>query len=310
MNIYRIIRGGFKWIFNPTYRWLLNARYGKYNLMSDQEYLSKMFRLMLNYDINWENPKTFNEKMQWLKLNYQKPEFTTMVDKYGVREYVTSLIGKEHVVPLLGAWDNPNDIDIDTLPDQFVMKTTHGSGDIYICRDKSLFDIDKAKKAMVKSMKENYYYQSREWPYKNVKPRVIAEQYMQHGGERNLRVYKVFNFNGEPKIVQVIQNDKTRDEAIDYFDTDWNRLELRQNYPNSKVIPSKPETLEKIIELSRMCSKGFPFLRTDWYEVNGKVYFSEFTFYSDAGMAKFYPESWDLELGNLIDLPNRTVVEE
>lgn len=305
MNLYRIARGAVKYVCDSNYRFLFNAAKGKYDSMADEEYLKKMFRAKMGYELNLSNPRTFNEKMQWLKLYYRLPVFTTMVDKYAVREYIAETIGDQYSVPLICTWDNPDQIDIDSLPDEFVLKTTHGCGGMYICRDKSKFDLASAKKALNSTFYKNYFYYVREWPYKNVRPRVIAEQYMQDGTDVNLKVYKVLNFNGVPKMIQTIQNDKTPNESIDYFDTDWNLLDLHQNYPNSAVPTQRPKTLEKMLELSAICSKGLPFLRTDWYEINGKVYFSEFTFYSDAGMEPFYPDKWDRILGDWISLPEK-----
>lgn len=303
MEIIRKVRKIFQLLRNSKYRFLYLSSHGCFDSMPDKEYLSKLFNAKMGYDINWDNPITFNEKMQWLKVYDRKPQYTTMVDKYAVREYLPSLIDSKHIVPLLGVWDNPDLIDITALPDQFVLKTTHGCGGMFICRDKKDFNIAAAKRKLKKGMSKNYYYHVREWPYKDVKPRVIAEPYLQDGEELNLRVYKVFNFGGVPTLIQTIQNDKTKNETIDYFDTDWNLLELHQNYPNSPNPSKKPQSLELILELSRKCSSGHPFLRTDWYEVNGQVLFSEFTFFSDAGMEPFYPAEWDEKLGRLINLP-------
>ena len=301
------LRKVFRCIFDKDYRFNVLSNFGFFNSMEDEEYLKKFFLAKMGYELNLNNPETFNEKMQWLKLNYRCPIFTQMVDKYEVRKYIANIIGEEYSVPLIAVWDSPDDIEFDKLPSQFVLKTTHGCGGMYICRDKSTFDLNGAKKALKKTFYKNYYMYMREWPYKNVQPRVIAEQYMQNGDEVHLKVYKIFNFNGIPKIIQAIQNDKTHDESIDYFDADWNLLDLHQNYPNSKIKTEKPKTLEKMLELSKKCSSGFPFLRTDWYEINGRVYFSEFTFYSDAGMEPFYPEKWDKILGSWITLPDTAI---
>jgi len=303
MTLNKVFRGVLKYVFNSDYRFLFRATRRKYDSMPDEEYLKKMFKIKMGYCLDLDTPETFNQKLNWMKLYYRDPLFTTMVDKYAVREYVSSKIGKQYLVPLLGVWDNPENIDISILPNKFVLKTTHGCGGMSICRDKEHYDIKTVVTDFKKNMSNNYYYYVREWPYKDVKPRVIAEKYLQNGESINLQVYKVFNFNGYPKIIQMISNDKTKDETIDYFDTEWNRLDLRQNYPNSVIIPPKPHTLNEMLELSAKCSEGFPFLRTDWYEVDGKVYFSEFTFYSDGGMEPFTPTYWDKKLGELIELP-------
>jgi len=195
-----------------------------------------------------------------------------------------------------------DEIEWDKLPEQFVLKCTHDSGSVAICKDKEEFDSKEVKEKFRLALNYNYYWPYREWPYKNVKPRIIAEEYMKEEGFKTLNVYKVFNFNGKPRLFQVIQDDKTSEETIDYYDTQWNRLELRQNYPNSKNPLQRPEQLNEILSLAEKLSRGIPFVRTDFYVINGKVYVSEFTFYSDAGMAKFYPDKWDSILGDYLDL--------
>lgn len=187
--------------------------------LSDEEYLKRMYKFRVGRELNLTNPKTFNEKIQWLKLNDHRPEYTVMADKYAVKKFVSDRIGSEYVIPLIGVWDNPDDIDFSLLPEQFVMKCTHDSGlSLSICRDKSRFDFIGAKRKAKKVMKYNYFAYTREWAYKNIKPRVIIEEYMQDGDSLSLPVYKFFTFGGEPKIVQVIQGDKTKYETINYFD--------------------------------------------------------------------------------------------
>ena len=298
-----------KYLKNP---FLLIKRYktkkllGKYGQkMDDETYLKKVYKLQMGKDLNLDNPQTFNEKLQWLKLYDRKPEYTQMVDKFATKEYVANKIGEEYIIKTLGVWDKFDDIDFSALPDRFVLKTTHDSGGVIICKDKSTFDINKAKEKLEKSLKRKYYYAWREWPYKNVKPRIIAEEYMQDKDYSVLPVYKIFNFNKGSQIIQAIQNDKTKEERIDYFDKNWERLNLRQNYKTSDKPLEKPKTLEKMLDFATELSKGFPFLRTDFYEVNEKIYFSEFTFYSDAGLAKFNPEEWDVILGERIGLTEK-----
>lgn len=287
---------------DANYRFQIIANLGLLNSMSDEKYLQRYYKAKTGLDLDLDNPKLFNEKLQWLKLHDRKSCYTDMVDKYKAKEVVARIVGDQYVIPTLCVWGNENEIDFKRLPSKFVLKTTHGCGGMYICRGE-VPDEEKVRKAMRKALKKNYYYHMREWPYKNVKPRILAEKYMQDGDIKNLTVYKVFNFNGTPKIIQTIQDDKTPEESIDYFDTEWNLLNLRQNYPNSKFHLAKPQTLDEMLRLSAECSKGIPFLRTDWYEINGRVYFSEFTFYSDAGVENFYPEKWNSVLGNWLDLP-------
>lgn len=273
------------------------------NKIPDAIFLKIRYYAGVGKKLNLENPQTFNEKLQWLKLYDRKPEYTVMVDKHAVKKYVADQIGDEYVIPTLGVWNSFDEIDFDSLPDQFVLKCTHDSGGLVICRDKKTLDIDSAKKKIEKSLKQNFFYRCREWPYKNVPPRIMAEQYMQDGDSRNLPVYKILNFSGEPRIIQVIQNDKTKNETIDYFDTRWHLLKMKQNFPNSAIPMERPVCLSEMLDLARKLSKDLPVIRVDLYEVNGKVYFSEYTFYSDAGFAAFYPEKWDNILGNWISIP-------
>lgn len=281
------------------------------NGMSDEAFLKIKFRLKMGYELDLDNPRTFNEKLQWLKLYDRKPLYTKLVDKYEVRKYIAERIGEQYLIPLVGGpWNSPDEIDFDALPDQFVLKCTHDSGSVIVCRDKSGFDIENAKSSLRKHLQRNYSFLCREWPYKGVGPRIIAEKYMEDRSAENLNVYKIFCFNGKPEIFQTIQNDKTPQETIDYFDTEWRLLTLRQNFPNSLIPLKKPAVLEKMLELAEKLSSGFAFIRTDMYEINGEVYFSEFTFCSDAGFAKFEPEDWDGKLGSWIELPGKVTLYE
>ncbi len=273
-------------------------------ILSDKQYLSILFKLKFGYKLNLNNPVTFNEKLQWAKLYDRNPVYSTMVDKYGVKKYVADKIGEEYIIPTLGVWEKFDDIDFNKLPNQFVLKCTHDSGGLVICRDKSKLDIDQAKHKIENSLKQNYYWRGREWPYKNVPPRIIAEEFMSDSKNKELPVYKFFCFQGEPKIIQVIQNDKQKDESIDYFDKDWNLLELKQNFPNSTTPLQRPQMLETMLEIvRRLADKKDGFLRVDLYTINGKIYFSEYTFFSDSGFASFEPPKWDKELGDWIEIP-------
>lgn len=296
------IKKVFKLFFDKEFRRDFFISIGFYNHMRDDKYLKMVFKRRMGKELNLISPKTFNEKMQWLKLYDRQPIYTTMADKYTVKKYVASIIGDQYLIPTIGVWEKASDIDFDALPNQFVLKCTNDSGGLIICKDKSMLDIKQAKKQLSASLKKNYFYNQREWPYKDVKRLIICEPYMKDEKTENLIVYKFFTFSGEPYLIQVIQNDKHEDESIDYFDTNWNLLDLRQNFPNSVNHLPKPKNLELMLELVKKLS-GPSFLRVDLYEINGKVYFSEFTFYSDAGMASFEPEDWDLKLGDLIKLP-------
>jgi hypothetical protein len=273
-------------------------------LFTDGFYLKCLYKARTGKKLNLKTPRTFNEKLQWLKLHNRKDEFTTMVDKYSAKRYVAEKIGEEYIIPTLGVWERFEDVDFDQLPNQFVMKCTHDSGGLVICRDKNTFDMDGARKKINSSLKRNYYWHGREWQYKNVPPKILVEKYMEDEKNigKSLDVYKILTFGGVPRIIQVIQNDKTAQEVIDYFDCDWKLLDLKQNYPNSTQPLKRPRNLEHMLDLSARMSQGFPFLRVDFYEINGKLYFSEFTFYSDSGTAAFSPPAWDDVLGSWIDL--------
>lgn len=294
-----------RFITDKSMRTLFWNSKGLYNHLNDEKYLRKLFEARIGKKLDLNAPKTFNEKLQWLKLYDRKPEYATMVDKFEVKRYVSSRIGEEYIIPTLGVWEKYEDIEFESLPKQFVLKCTHDSGGVVICRDKNRFDYLKAKEMLDKHIKRDYYMVWREWPYKNVKPRIIAEQFMKDGENNFLPVYKFMCFHGEPRIIQTIQNDKQPNESIDYFDTEWNLLELRQNYPNSDQPLPKPEKLEKMCQLAKELSKDHAFLRVDFYVINGMIKFSEFTFYSDAGFSNFIPESWDNVLGDWIDLPQK-----
>ena len=273
--------------------------------IDDKRCLEILTAQTVGYVPNLESPRTFNEKMQWLKLYDRRRDYSNLVDKYEVKSIIAQKIGNQYVIPTLGVWSNFDDINLDNLPNSFVLKCTHDSGSVYICKDKKEFDRNTIKKKFDTSLKTNYFYMGREYPYKNIKPRIIAEPYIKDDFHDSLSVYKIFNFNGKPTLIQTITNDKTRSETIDYFDTEWNRLELRQNYPNSTSIPKRPKNLPEMVTLAQKLSKGFPFIRTDFYSVGDRVYFSEFTFYSDAGFAPFEPFDWDRRLGDLIPLSDR-----
>lgn len=282
-------------------------------LIPDKLYLKLVYRIRMGKKLDLKNPQTFSEKLQWLKLHDRKPIYTTMVDKYEAKKYVAERIGEQYIIPTLGVWNHFDEIDFDKLPDQFVLKCTHDSGGLVIVRDKKKFDRRAAKKKIEGSLKRNFYWKGREWPYKNVEPRIIAEKYIEdpNGSLRdykffcfaaNLPVYKFLCFSGEPIIIQTIQNDKTKDETIDYFDLEWNLLDLRQNYENSNTPLPKPNMLHEMIDVAKKLSKGHLFIRIDLYQANEKVLFSEFTFFSDAGFEGFRPPEWDTLLGEKINL--------
>lgn len=273
-------------------------------VLPDKQYIQLQYFYHFKRLPNLKNPKTFNEKLQWLKLRDRDPEYTAMVDKHLVKQYVADKIGQEYIIPTIAVWETPEQIDFDALPNQFVLKWNHDSGSVIICKDKSTFDRQAALEIMRKGRDHNGFWYGREWPYKNVEPCIIAEQYVEDNqGTESLPVYKFFTFGGEVKIIQTIQNDKKPNETIDYFDRDWNLMEFKQNFPNSKTPFKQPAGFAEMLRLAEKLSQGRPFLRVDFYQVKDKVYFSEYTFYSDSGMAPFDPPEWDKTLGDWIKLP-------
>lgn len=277
--------------------------------LPDEAILRLLWKARFGYDLDLRSPHSFNEKIQWLKLYDRDPLYTRMVDKVAAKAYAADLIGEAHVIPTLDVWDDPRDIDFSTLPERFVLKCSHTSGEgLILCRDKARLDRKRAVSVLEKAMRHDYYLTYREWPYKNVPRRILAEPYMEDNaaaalGLNTLPVYKFFCFEGEPRIIQTIQNDKMPDETIDYFDPSWNLLPFRQNYPNSALPTARPQQLREMLSMAERLSAGFHFLRVDLYEINGEIYFSEFTFFSDAGFAPFHPEEWNETLGSWIHVP-------
>lgn len=272
----------------------------------DKQYLKIRYRAIFGKKLNLNDPKTFNEKLQWLKLNDRNPEYTKMVDKYTAKGYVAGIIGDEYIIPTLGIWDNVEDIDFDKLPEQFVLKCTHDSGGVVICKDKTKLDIEAAKKKLQKSLNNNYYYVGREWPYKNIKPRVIAEQYMEDGDRNELADYKFFCFDGEPKAL-FVATDRSTDVKFDFYDLEFNHLPFVAGHEHADKAITKPEGFDQMLELSKKISKGIPHVRVDFYDIGGKVYFGEMTFFHWSGMCPFEPEEWDYKFGEWINLPEKYI---
>ena len=270
-------------------------------ILSDKAYIKLVFLFRFKKFPDLKNPKTFNEKLQWLKLYDRKPEYTKMVDKYAVREYIKEKIGEEYLIPLLGVWDSFDEIDFDSLPEQFVLKCTHNSGGLIICKDKSKLNINSARKKINRSIKSNYYWQGREWPYKNVKPRIIAEKYMVDESGTELKDYKFFCFSGEPKLF-FIATGRPHDTRFDFYDMDFNHLPFTNGHPNSDKELKKPAGFDEMVRLSKLLSEGIKSARIDFYDVNGKVYFGEITFFHWGGMIPFEPSEWDYKLGDYIQL--------
>lgn len=307
-GFYRIFkRGGGRFFLS----WLIvHKKIGR--ILSDKAYIELVYYLKTSNRLNLTNPITFNEKLQWLKLFDHNPEYTRMVDKYDAKLWVSEKIGNEvgkilHIVPTYGVWDDFDKINFDNLPNQFVLKCTHDSGSICICREKNTFDIEKAKKKIAKRMKRNGYWYAREWPYKNVKPRIIAEKYLYDTDnvEKGLIDYKFYCFNGEPKFLYVSEGAESHTtEKISYVSFEWKKTEFeRTDYRPFEILPPKPMHFEKMIEYARKLSDNVPFLRVDFYEVNGEMYFSELTFFPAGGYAPFSPPEYDRKVGEWLQLP-------
>ena len=299
-----IVKKIIRFCLNKDYRFLILANRGFYAYLDDKKYLERMFRVQLGKNLNFENPVTFNEKIQWLKINNRESEYTIMVDKYKVREYISETIGEQYLIPLLGVWDSPDEINFDILPDEFVLKCNHNSGlGMCICKNKSTLNIEKVKQDLSNGLNENYYLLYREWPYKNVEKKIIAEKYMSDQG-KELQDYKIHCFNGIPKIILVCR-DRFSDTGLteDFFDIEWNHLNIsRENCKHSVDKIKAPKNLKLMLRLARILSENIPFVRIDFYEINGKVYFGEITFFPASGLKKFIPEKWDIDLGNKIQL--------
>lgn len=276
-------------------------------IKNDKLYLSLRYYFLFWKKLNWNNPLSFSEKIQWLKLYNRKPEYTIMVDKVKVKKWVAEKIGEEYIIPTLGVWDNADDIDFKMLPNRFVIKCNHNSGlGMCICKDKSTLDISSVREGLRRGLCEDYYLKGREWPYKNVSRKIIAEQFMEdakHPGD--LIDYKFFCFDGEPKFCQVIR-DRTINETIDIYDTNWNLLPfvgLNPQIKNSKILLEKPIQLEKMLDICRILSKELSFCRVDLYVINGSVYFGEITFSPLSGFGQFTPIEWNEIIGSWITLP-------
>lgn len=280
------------------------AALGLFNWLDDRHYLQLVYWARLTKKLNLDNPQAFNEKLQWLKLYDRKPIYTTMVDKYAVKDYVASIIGKEYIIPTLGVWESFDDIDFDSLPNQFVLKCTHDSGGLVICKDKSKLNMKEARRKIEKSLRTNYYLHAREWPYKDVPRKIIAEKYMVDESGTELKDYKVHNFNGIPRMVLVCR-DRFEQSGLteDFYSEKWEHLDIRRpNHPNAKKLLERPAALQEMLDLSSRLSKDIPFARTDFYMVGSRLYFGEMTFFPASGFEGFEPPIADQQLGEWLKI--------
>ena len=306
MQLGKIIKCGKKYFINEAYRFGVNSYLGFYNNTTDKKYIKNEFYYKMGKVLDLDNPQTFNEKLQWLKLYDRKLEYIKMVDKYQVKKYVAEKIGEEYIIPTLGIWDRAEDIEWDILPDKFVLKATHDSGGLVICTDKNILDKEVAIDKLNKSLRTDYYLLHREWPYKDVPRKIIAEKFMMDDQVKDLRDYKFFCFNGKVKIFK-IDFDRQTNHRANYYNNVGDLLPFGEaDYPpdyNKKL--RMPKHLEKMIELAEKLAQDISFIRVDFYEVNSKIYFGELTFFPAAGMGKFTSTEWDYTLGRWIELPEK-----
>lgn len=273
------------------------------NFLSDENYLKVLFYHCLGYKLNLNNPKSFNEKLQWLKLNDQHEDYSKMVDKIEAKKYVASIIGEKYIIPTLGVWNTVEEIEWNLLPNQFVIKSSDDSGGVIVCKDKTTLDIEKAKKKLQR--KNNYYKYNKEYPYRNLKHRIIAEKFLEDESKYELKDYKIFCFNGEPRLLFVATDRLKKEEEtkFDFFDTDWNHLPFTNGHPNNPNPIEKPRNFNEMLDIARKLSVGIPQVRIDLYNCNGTIYFGEITFFHWSGTKAFEPKEWDYKLGNMINLP-------
>lgn len=294
------------------------SKYGLLNWMSDEMFVKIEYKATFGKNLNLDKPETFNEKLQWLKLYDHNPYYTALVDKYKVREYISNKIGEEYLIPLLGVWDCADDIDFDLLPDQFVLKCNHDQGSVIVCRDKTQLDIKKTKRLLNHRLKKNHYYTLREWPYKNVSRKIICEKYMEDTESqkifdykenkaklKELKDYKFFCFDGKVKLFK-IDYDRFIHHRANYYDgTDKSLLYFGEEAypPDFDRQIDIPANIDDMISLAEKLSKGFPFLRVDFYSVQNRIYFGELTFFPASGFGRFDPPEWDEKIGGWLELP-------
>jgi hypothetical protein len=277
-------------------------------IKSDKLYLGILYFLMRRKIMHWKHPKRFNEKLQWLKINYDNPKRIPLVDKYEVKRIVKDVIGEQYIIPTYGVWEKFEDIDFEQLPNQFVLKCTHDSGGIVICTDKEKFDKEKARKKINHHLKRNYYWGNREYEYQFVKPRILAEKYMVDESGWQLKDYKVFCFNGEPKFIEV-DYDRYVGHKLNVYDLNWEYVDFYMTSPNDpNVNIPRPDRLGEMLELCKKLAQNEAFVRVDFYSIGDELYFGELTFYPGAGCIDFHPDKYDIILGNLLVLPNKASI--
>lgn len=274
-----------------------------FNLMPDESYLKLMFWARMGQKLDFKNPKSLNEKVQWLKLNDYKDSYPQLADKYEVRNYIKKTLGEEYLIPLVGGpWADWEQIEMEKLPNKFVLKTTHDSGGVVVCKDKQALNFKKVKEKIERSLNNNYFWAGREYPYKFIKPRIIAEQYLTDEGGLELKDYKILCMNGIPQNVMICTGRLQGKVKYYFFDLDWNFLPLNygdDQLPINFTLP-KPKHLDEMIRVAKTLSKNYKLLRVDLYEANDRVYFGEMTFYPDSGFDTDILPSTDIEFGKIL----------
>lgn len=301
MSLYRKVK---KALTSPKsiVQYLMATRPMMFSWMTDEAFVKFEYQLSTGKKLNLVEPQRFNEKLQWLKLYDHNPKYTALVDKYEVKEIVSEIIGAEYVIPTIGIWKRFEEIDFDSLPDQFILKCTHDSGGNVICNNKQTFDKISAEKLIKACLKKRYYYEHREWPYKDVQPRIIAEPLLIDEPRKPLKDYKLFCFHGKTEFLFVASDRGHGTTKFDFFDKDFAKIPVVQHYPNSNYQIEKPVSFELMKTLAYELAKDIPFVRVDFYEVKGKVYFGELTFCHFSGNEPFEPDSYDFDFGKLIVL--------
>jgi len=301
----QVLSGIKKIVKNPYYIVSALNSFHLLNWMPDKMILRLCYRAYVGKPLNLKKPELFTEKLQWLKLYNRNPEHSRLVDKYDVRSYIEKQLGDGYLVPLLGVWDKFDDIDFSMLPDKFVLKCTHDSGGLVFCKDKGTFDFSAAKKKLDKHLKHNLFWNFREYPYKHVRPRIICEEYMVDESDSELKDYKLFCFNGDPRFIQVDYN-RFIGHRRGIYDTEWNLLQFEMNYQNDPDVKiHKPVKLNDMINLSKLLSKQHYFIRVDFYSINDRIYIGELTFFPEAGFVLFDPPEYDGIIGKWLKLPDK-----
>lgn len=271
--------------------------------INDKKYLQLLYKIRFDKKIDFDNPKTFNEKLNWLKLYDRNDKYTMLADKYLVKEYVEKTIGKEYVIKNYKIWENVEDINLDELPCKFVMKCNHDSGGLIICKNKENINLEDVKDKLKRSLENNYFYYKREWPYKNIKPLILVEEFIEDKEMEDLRDYKFMCFNGVPKFVYItVKNDNIWEN---YYDMEFNPVEINHGFPRYKEEFKKPENFDEMVKIAKQLSKDIPFVRIDLHNTDGKIYFGEFTFYDWGGLRPYSDEKYDKLLGDLLKIEGR-----